>query len=76
MRAEEHSERVEEIAGFGVRISSYRIGEQYHASVENTAVGARIARGCGATRETAEGEAVQKAQQRLQQTRLMPPPEQ
>jgi hypothetical protein len=73
MRAEDQKERTEELAGWGVRISSYRIGEQYHATIENTAVGARIARGSGMTRESAEAEAIGKALHRLQQTRVSPP---
>jgi hypothetical protein len=74
MRAEEYSEHTDEVAGWGVRVTSFRAGEQYHATVENTAVGARIARGRGATRESAEGAALQKAERRLLQTRVMPPP--
>jgi hypothetical protein len=75
MRAEEHNERTGEVAGWGVRVSSYRMGEQYHATVENTAVGARIARGSGATRESAEDEALTRAERRLARTRVVPPPE-
>jgi hypothetical protein len=76
MRAEEYAEHTDEVAGWGVRITSFRVGEQYHAAVENTAVGARIARGSGATRESAVVEALEKAERRLLQTRVMPPPSQ
>ena len=74
MRAEEYSEHTDEVAGWGVRVTSFRAGEQYHATVENTAVGARIARGTGATRESAEGAALEKAQRRLLHARVLPPP--
>jgi hypothetical protein len=74
MRTEEYAERTDEVAGWGVRVTSFRTGEQYHATVENTAVGARIARGSGATRESAEGEALVRAERRLLQTRVVPPP--
>jgi hypothetical protein len=72
LRAEEYSEHTDEVAGWGVRVTSFRAGEQYHATVENTAVGARIARGTGATRESAESSALQKAQRRLL-ARVVPP---
>jgi hypothetical protein len=74
MRAEGFTERSDEIAGWGVRITSFRIGDQYHATVENTAVGARIARGTGTSRDSAEAEALEKAHRRLVQTRVVPPP--
>jgi hypothetical protein len=74
MRAEEYAEHVDEVAGWGVRVTSFRAGERYHATVENTAVGARIARGTGATRESAEGDALGKAERRLLETRVLPSP--
>lgn len=74
MRPEEYAEHTDEVAGWGVRVRSFRAGEQYHATVENTAVGARIARGSGATRESAEGAALEKAERRLLQTRIVPLP--
>jgi hypothetical protein len=74
MRAEDYAEHTDEVAGWGVRVTSFRAGEQYHATVENTAVGARIARGSGTTRESAEGVALQKAERRLLYTRVVAPP--
>ena len=74
MRAEDYAEHTDEVAGWGVRVMSFRAGEQYHATVENTAVGARIARGSGTTRESAEGVALQKAERRLLYTRVVAPP--
>ena len=69
LRAEEYAVRDLELAGWPVRVTSYRLAGQYHAAVEERAAGARIARGSGATREAAEREALEKARARLERTR-------
>jgi hypothetical protein len=61
---EYQSER-REINGTPVMVSSYRVGAQWHCTVANVDPGANIARGDGATRDQAVGEAVVKAAKRL-----------
>ena len=73
MRPEDYSNREEEILGWKVRISSYGLGERYHATIENVDPGARIARAEGSTREQAEGEALEQAHRRLARTRRFSP---
>ena len=69
MKPEDYSNREEEILGWRIRISSYRLRERYHATVENVDPGARIARGEGSTRQEAEGQALEDARRRLERTR-------
>lgn len=69
MRPEGYTSREEELAGWRVRISSYRLGARCYATVENVDPGARIARGEGASQEEAEREALGKARGRLARTR-------
>ena len=72
VRAEQLLIREEEIAGWTVRISSFRLGASWHATVESVDVGARFARGEGDTREGAEAIALEKAGERLGRTRKFP----
>lgn len=72
VRAEQLIIREEEIAGWTVRISSFRLGESWHATVESVDVGARFARGEGVTRVEAETIALEKAGERLGRTRKFP----
>jgi hypothetical protein len=62
--------RKEEVQGWTVLVSSFLLGDHWHATVENTEAGARIARGNGATRAEAEGIALRKAKERLAATRV------
>jgi hypothetical protein len=72
MKAEEYSERYEEIDGWKVHIVTYKIGDRYHCSIDNVDPGARFARAEGATREDVERVAFEKARRYLGQTRTFP----
>ena len=69
MKAEEYSTREVELAGWKARVTSYKLGDTYHCSVDNVSPGAVVARTEGKTREQAENEAVEKATRYLAQTR-------
>jgi hypothetical protein len=69
MKAENYTERNEEIDGWPVHIVTYRIGEKYYCTIDNVDPGARFARAEAATREEAERVALEKAQRYLKQTR-------
>ncbi|MBI4540549.1 MAG: hypothetical protein HY704_13695 [Gemmatimonadetes bacterium] len=73
MKPEDYATREEEILGWRIRISSYRLGKRYHATVENVDPGARIARGEGSSRDEAEHGALEKARERLARTRRLAP---
>jgi hypothetical protein len=72
LRAEELAAHEQELGGWTVRVSSFRLGDRWYASVESLDAGARIARGEAATRAEAEGIALEKAAQRLAKTRTFP----
>jgi hypothetical protein len=72
VRAEEYSERQLEIAGWPIRLTTYRLGETFHCKVDNVSPGAWVARASGSTREQAEQEAIAIAQRRLLRTRRVP----
>jgi hypothetical protein len=71
MQPEDHTRRQEELAGWPVTIETYKLGDVYHCTIANVDPGARIARGDGATREEAEGLAIEKATRYLAQTRKL-----
>lgn len=73
MRAEHYRRRQEEVQSWKVTITSYKLGDRYHCTVENVDPGARIARDEGATREEAEAKALEKAAKSLAQTRRFTP---
>ena len=72
MKAEEYTERHEEIDGWKVHIVTYRVGDRYYTTVDNVDPGARFARAEGTSRQDAEATALQKAQKYLKQTRRFP----
>jgi hypothetical protein len=72
MTPREYKENSFELAGWPVRMTSYKLGEKYFAKIDNVSPGARIARAEGATREEAESKATEDAQRRLQRTKRMP----
>ena len=69
MNAEEFRERKIEVAGWMVNLSSYRLGDAWHAKADNMSPGAALARSTGPTREKAEADAVARATELLARTR-------
>lgn len=65
LRAEELQAREDRLEGWPVRITSYRVGDQFRSTVDNIDPGATVARGAGATRAEAEQEAISIARERL-----------
>jgi len=72
MKAEDYTERREEIDGWKVHIVTYRIGDRYYCTIDNVDPGARFARAEGDTREDVERTALEKARKYLAQTRRFP----
>ncbi len=68
-KAEDHQSRKETLEGWDINITSYKIGDKHYCHIDNVSPGATIARGEGATREEAEGVAMEKARDRLAKTR-------
>jgi hypothetical protein len=71
MKTEEYRERRIEVEGWPVNLTSYRIGDVYHAQADNVSPGALLARASAATREEAERKAVADAREKLARTRRM-----
>jgi hypothetical protein len=74
MKSEEFRERRDQLEGWPINVVSYRIGQRFYCSVDNVDPGARFARAEGATRDEAEGAALEKAARYLKQTRRVPRP--
>jgi hypothetical protein len=72
MKPEGYSRRQEQLAGWPVTIETYKLGDVYHCTIANADPGARFARADGASREEAEGRAIEKATRYLAQTRRFP----
>jgi hypothetical protein len=66
VKPEEYLERTDEIDGWPVTIISYKLGDQYHAKVENN-----FTRGW-TTREQAQQRAIDEARVELARTRRLP----
>ena len=69
MKPTEYSERSLELAGWKVRLTSYRLGDKYYCKADNVEPGACITRSQGPTKEEAEREAIAKSENFLAQTR-------
>lgn len=72
MRAEDYTVRDLELAGWPVRITTYRIASAWHARADNVSPGATIARATSADRKRALRRVTEKATRRLAQTRRRP----
>lgn len=69
MKPEAYQTRREEHAGWSLNVVSYKLGDRFHCTVDDVDPGARLARGEGATRGEAEGQALEKARRLLERTR-------
>ncbi len=68
-RAEDYTVSELELAGWPVRITSYRIGQTWHAKADNVSPGAKFATSRAASREAALADVTAKARSRLEATR-------
>jgi hypothetical protein len=69
MNSANFQERQIEIDGWPVRLTSYRVGEQYVCQADNVSPGACLARFSAATAEEAESQALSKARHLLGKTK-------
>lgn len=74
MKAEEYKERKEQLAGWPVRITSYRLGDTYFVSINNEEPGAWITKGQGASLSEAESKARKEAEALLEKVKTQKPP--
>jgi rhodanese-related sulfurtransferase len=71
MKPTNFSERVLEVAGWKLRLTSYELGGKYYCKADNVEPGACIARTEGTTKEECEQKALEKAQDYLSRTRRL-----
>ncbi|GEM_PF-1998623 len=71
MRAEGYRERKETVGRWEIRVVSYKVGDEWIATVDNVSPGANIAGASGKTREEAENKALERAKERLAATRTL-----
>jgi hydroxyacylglutathione hydrolase len=69
MKPTNFAERVLEVAGWKLRLTSYELGGKYFCKADNVEPGACIARTEGATKEECEQKALEKAEDYLSRTR-------
>jgi len=69
MKPENYTERKLEIAGWQVNLTTYQLGEKWHAKADNVSPGASLARVVADTREDAEQRALARAEELLSRTR-------
>jgi hypothetical protein len=65
MRTEEFKEEFRELNGTKVRITTYKIDDEFYCHIYNADPGATIARASGNTREEALQKALEKATARI-----------
>jgi hypothetical protein len=69
MKPSDFSQRTIEVEGWQLRLTSYKLGDKYHAKADNVSPGAWLARTTGATREEAENKAMERARELLRRTK-------
>ena len=69
MKAEQYREVKDQIAGWPVKISSYKLGDKFHVTIDNVSPGAWICKTEGPTLEAAETQARARAAELLSKTR-------
>jgi hypothetical protein len=69
LKTEEFREEFREIEGIKVRVTGYKIGEEYYCHIYNADPGATIARASANTSNAAEQEALRKAIKRISGTK-------
>jgi hypothetical protein len=68
-QTQQYQEREIELNGWPVRLTSYKVGEQYVCQADNVSPGACLARFTAGTLEEAESNAISKARHLLGKTK-------
>jgi hypothetical protein len=71
MKVEGYTRRQEEVGRWKMNITSYRFGDRYICTVDNVEPGATLSRTEASSREDAERQAIEKARQLLEKTRVV-----
>ena len=73
-KVEDYSERKTQLAGWPITIVTYRLGEAYHTTIDNTDPGAWVVKAQGATKQEAEAKALKDAEALLENVKTHKPP--
>ena len=73
-KAEEYSERKEQLSGWPITIVTYRLGTVYHTTIDNTDPGAWVVKSQGASKQEAETKALDEAKALLEKVKKSKPP--
>ena len=73
-KVEDYSERKTQLAGWPIAIVTYRLGEVYHTTIDNTDPGAWVVKAQGATKQEAEAKALTDAKALLEKVKTHKPP--
>lgn len=73
-KPEEYSARKTQLAGWPVTITTYRLGQTYHTTIDNTDPGAWVVKAQGATKQEAEATAMKEAAALLEKVKTSKPP--
>ena len=73
-KPEEYSERKTQLAGWPVTITTYRLGQTYYTTVDNTDPGAWVVKAEGATKQQTEAKAIKEAEALLEKVHKSKPP--
>ena len=73
-KPEDYSERKTQLAGWEVRIVTYRLESVYRTTIDNTDPGAWVVKTEGATKEEAEAKATKEATALLEKIKKDKPP--
>lgn len=72
MKALCYLERKVEVDGWEVNLTSYQLGDQWHAKADNVSPGAALARVVAGSREEAENRALARSRELLARTKRNP----
>jgi hypothetical protein len=73
-KPEDYSERTEQLAGWPIRIVTYRLSGLYHTTIDNTDPGAWVVKAQGATKQETESKALKEAEGLLEKVKKSKPP--
>jgi hypothetical protein len=73
-KPEEYSERTTTLAGWPIRIVTYRLGTTYRTTIDNTDPGAWVVKAEGATKDETESKALKEAEALLEKVKKQKPP--
>jgi len=73
-KPEDYSERTMQLAGWPIRIVTYRLGATYRTTIDNTDPGAWVVKAEGATKQDAESKALKEAEALLEKVKKQKPP--